>query len=55
MTRLGFLLFPDMPQLDFTSPYGILAAGSESEMYLVWKETAPIRTSDNPAFTPNTS
>lgn len=55
MTRIGFLIFPDMLQLDFTGPFGVLAAGPKAEMRLIWKSRTPIRTSDNLAFTPDCS
>lgn len=55
MTRIGFLVFPDMLQLDFTGAYGVLAAGPQAEIHLVWKENVPVKTSDNLVFTPDTT
>lgn len=52
-TTIGFLIFPGMLQLDFTGPYGVLASGPAT-IHTVWKDTAPILSSDRLAFTPST-
>ncbi|MDR1777190.1 MAG: DJ-1/PfpI family protein [Desulfovibrio sp.] len=51
--RIGFLLFPDMLQLDFTGPYAVLAAGPDVEIRTIWKDTQPVRSSDGLSFFPN--
>lgn len=43
MAQIGFLIFPGMLQLDFTSLYGVLAAESKSKIHLLWKETNWLR------------
>lgn len=52
--RIGFLLFPNLLQLDFTGPYGILAAGPDVTIHTIWKDTQPIRSSDGLVLTPDT-
>jgi len=39
---IGFLVFPDVQQLDLTGPYEVLASLPAATMHLVWKSTAPI-------------
>lgn len=41
--HIGFLLFPDITQLDLTGPYEVLAMMPGTRMHLVWKNTAPLR------------
>lgn len=53
-TRIGFLLFPGVLQLDFTGPYGVLAAGPGVAPHTVWKDTQPVRSSDGLLLTPDT-
>ncbi|MCC8109094.1 MAG: DJ-1/PfpI family protein [Planctomycetes bacterium] len=55
MTRIGFLVFPDMLQLDFTGAYAVLAAGPDVTVHLLWKDVNPIRTSDKLLITPDTA
>ena len=40
--RIGFLLFPDITQLDMTGPYEVFAKIPESEVNLVWKTLDPV-------------
>ena len=49
---IGFLLFPDLLQMDFTGPYGVFAAAPDARIHLVWKNTQPILSSDKLALTP---
>jgi cyclohexyl-isocyanide hydratase len=53
--QIGFLVFPSMLQLDFTGPYGVLAAGPETAIHLVWKDTLSVTSSDGLRFTPTVS
>jgi cyclohexyl-isocyanide hydratase len=41
--RVGFLLFPDITQLDLTGPYEVLSMMPGARMHLVWKDKAPLR------------
>lgn len=42
--RIGFLLYPDVTQLDVTAPAQFLSAMSDTELHFVWKTLEPIRT-----------
>jgi cyclohexyl-isocyanide hydratase len=54
-TQIGFLIFPGLLQLDFTGAYGVLAAGPDSAISLIWKDTQAVISDDGLAFTPNTT
>jgi cyclohexyl-isocyanide hydratase len=41
--RIGFLLFPNITQLDLTGPYEVLSRMTHAEMVLVWKTLEPVR------------
>lgn len=41
--RVGFLLFPDVTQLDLTGPWEVLSGLPNTETRLVWKEAGPVR------------
>jgi cyclohexyl-isocyanide hydratase len=41
--RAGFLLFPDLTQLDLTGPYEIIATMPGAEASLLWKTLEPVR------------
>jgi cyclohexyl-isocyanide hydratase len=41
--RIGFLLFPDLTQLDLTGPFEVLARSRHAEMFLVWKSRDPVQ------------
>lgn len=51
-TEIGFLVFPGMLQLDFTGAYGVLAAGPETRIHLMWKDKNHVLSSDGLAFAP---
>lgn len=53
--EIGFLIFPGMLQLDFTGAYGVLAAGPEKTIHLIWKNMEPICSSDGLPFYPTSS
>ena len=40
--RVGFLLFPDVTQLDLTGPWEVLSGIPGAETRLVWKEAGPV-------------
>lgn len=50
--RIGILTFPGLMQLDITGPYAVLAAGPDTRIDLIWKDTRPIRSSDGLILTP---
>jgi cyclohexyl-isocyanide hydratase len=41
--RIGFLLYPDLTQLDLTGPYEVLARMKDAELFLIWKTLDPVR------------
>jgi cyclohexyl-isocyanide hydratase len=53
-THIGFLLFPDIQQLDFTGPYDVLASLPDVTVHLIWKDLAPLRSSSGLVLTPDT-
>lgn len=55
VTRIGFVLFPGLLQLDLTGAYGVLAAGPGAEVHLIWKDTNPVLSSDKLLLTPTVS
>lgn len=53
-TRIGFLLFPDIQQLDLTGPYDVLASLPDVSVHLIWKTLEPITSSTGLRLLPNT-
>lgn len=51
--HIGFLLFPDIQQLDLTGPYDVLAPLPDVTVHLIWKDLAPLRSSSGLLLTPN--
>ncbi len=51
--RFGFLIFPNIQQLDLTGPYEVFASASNSEVHLVWKDKSPVRSVTGLSFTPD--
>jgi len=51
--RIGFLLFPDMTQLDMTGPHQIFALMPGAEICLVAKTKDPVKSAEGLMFTPN--
>jgi cyclohexyl-isocyanide hydratase len=41
---VGLLLFPDITQLDLTGPYEVFARAPDTDLHLIWKTVAPVRT-----------
>ena len=52
--RIGFILFPDLLQLDFTGPFAVLAACPNTVVHTLWKNTDPLSSSDGLLLSPNT-
>src|SRR5215204_2947038 len=40
--NVGFVIFPDLTQLDFTGPHQVLARLPESAMHIIAKTAAPV-------------
>lgn len=51
----GLLLFPDMTQLDMTGPYEVFARLPGTELHLLWKSVAPVRTDRGLTMLPTTA
>jgi cyclohexyl-isocyanide hydratase len=52
---IGFLVFPDVLQLDLTGAYAVFAAAPDTRLHLTWKNTAPLFSSDKLILTPTIS
>jgi cyclohexyl-isocyanide hydratase len=53
--HIGMLLYPGLTQLDLTGPYELLHRIPNSEVHLVWKDTAPVRADSGIALVPDTT
>lgn len=51
--QIGFLVFPDVQQLDLTGPHDVLASLPDANAHLIWKTQAPIVSSSGLLLTPN--
>lgn len=40
--QIGFLLFPEVQQLDLTGPHDVLASLPDVQLHLIWKEAGPV-------------
>ena len=49
----GFLVFPDIQQLDLTGPYEVVSVlDAPKEVHLVWHDLQPVRSTTGIVFTP---
>ncbi len=53
--RIGFLIFPDITQLDMSGPHEVLNNLPEAEIHLIWKTRDPIRAGGGLQLIPNTT
>ena len=53
--RIGFLVFPNITQLDLTGPYEVFAQMPGAELYLVWKTREPVKGSGGLTLVPSTT
>ncbi len=53
--RIGFLLFPDLTQLDMTGPYEVFAKIPDSRVHLVWKTLDPVAAAGGMRIAPDTT
>ena len=53
--EIGFLVFPQVQQLDLTGPFEVLASLRDVRTYLIWKNLDPISSSTGLLLTPNAS
>jgi cyclohexyl-isocyanide hydratase len=53
--EIGFLLFPDITQLDMTGPYQVFIEFPDSRVRLVWKTLDPVTAAGGMRFLPDTT
>ncbi|MEK1844676.1 MAG: isonitrile hydratase, partial [Pseudomonas sp.] len=53
--QIGFLLFPQVQQLDLTGPYDVLASLPDVKVHLIWKDLVPITASTGLVLKPTTT
>lgn len=53
--RIGFLIFPEITQLDMTGPYEVFTKFPEAEIHLVWKNREPVKAGGGMKILPTTS
>ncbi|MFS2197915.1 isonitrile hydratase [Pseudomonas sp. Pseusp3] len=53
--QIGFLLFPQVQQLDLTGPYDVLASLPDVKVHLVWKDLVPVTASTGLLLKPTTT
>lgn len=51
--QIGFLLFPQVQQLDLTGPYDVLASLPDVKVHLIWKDLVPVTSSTGLVLKPN--
>lgn len=49
---VGFLVFPNVQQLDLTGPYEVFASAPGVSVHLAWKDLAPVRSATGLMLTP---
>jgi cyclohexyl-isocyanide hydratase len=52
---IGFLLYPDLTQLDLTGPYEVLSRIPGAQLHLVWRDLAPVRADSGLTLLPTTT
>lgn len=53
--QIGFLLFPQVQQLDLTGPYDVLASLPDVKVHLIWKDLVPVTSSTGLVLKPTTT
>lgn len=53
--RIGFLLFPNITQLDLTGPYEVLSKLPDAKVHLIWKSLEPVKAVGGLAIVPDTT
>jgi cyclohexyl-isocyanide hydratase len=53
--QIGFLLFPQVQQLDLTGPYDVLASLPDVKVHLIWKDLMPVTASTGLVLKPTTT
>lgn len=53
--QIGFLLFPQVQQLDLTGPFDVLASLPDVKVHLIWKDLMPVTASTGLMLKPTTT
>ena len=53
--RVGFLLFPNITQLDLTGPYEVFASLPDTKVHLIWKTLEPVAAVTGMKIVPDTT
>ncbi|MGD8327157.1 MAG: DJ-1/PfpI family protein [Sphingomonadales bacterium] len=53
--NIGFLLFPDLTQLDMTGPFEVFSHIPGAKIHLIWKALTPVASDKGLIFQPNMS
>lgn len=53
--HIGFLLFPDITQLDLTGPHEVLSKIPGAKLHLIWKSLNPVKAVGGLALLPDTT
>lgn len=53
--RVGFLLFPNITQLDLTGPYEVFASLPDAKVHLIWKTLDPVAAVTGMKILPDTT
>ena len=48
--HIGFLIFPDVQQLDLAGPYDVFTTASGTKVDLIWKDKQPVRSYTGTSF-----
>ena len=53
--HIGFLLFPNITQLDLTGPYEVFTKLPDTKVHLVWKNGEPVTADGGMQILPTTT
>lgn len=53
--HIGFLLFPDITQLDLTGPFEVLSKLPGAKLHLIWKSLEPVKAVGGLSIVPDTT
>lgn len=53
--HIGFVIFPDMTQLDLTGPHQVFAVMPDTRVYLLWKTLEPVTSNEGMTILPTTT
>jgi cyclohexyl-isocyanide hydratase len=51
--QVGMLCYPRFTQLDLTGPYEVLSRMPDTQVHILWKDTAPVKTEGGFCIVPN--